>query len=289
VLGPVNANAQYCGIAGGLVLMGRSTRRHLSMRVGKVSRYGVAALLVTGLAAAQGAREVAQRANLIGAWTHMNYTCKGVPDANLKEYGVDDGDYVQTHPETLSRVHERTEFCQQRRPAIDAANKAAAEKQQAQAGSETEALLAQYKQRRDPSDVVEQILNYGATGNENGLDHGSSGSWWPHWTFLVKERKCVYKFVNFYKEADLGSKDEASHPLEEADEGIVDLNKYDSRLFDFKAVRQYDTGFGWVTHYRVLNDGKLVSDTINGVSLDRLRHGWAMIYSKYCTGLSKAF
>ena len=176
---------------------------------------------------------------------------------------------------------ERTEFCNRRKDEIKA-KQTEAKAKQAEASADAQAVLSGYKQRRDPSDVVEQVLNYALTGNESGADgEDAGGRTYPHWSFFIKESKCVYKEIDYVKR-DGG-------PLQKRNDFTLDLSKYDSRLFDFKAIRGENDNGDWITTYTVLYDGKEFVSTIEGVNLERLRHGWTLIYSKYCTGTAKAF
>jgi len=152
----------------------------------------------------------------------------------------------------------------------------------AAAEAEAQAALDEYKKKRDPSDVVEQVLNYSATGRENGTDgDNGGGAYYPHWTFFIKESTCVYKIIDYVKRGD--------DPLEKRSENTVDLTKYDFRLFDFKANREQDDDGDWITNYSVLYDGKRLLPSRQDVSLERLRRGWNLIYTQYCTGIKKAF
>jgi hypothetical protein len=149
--------------------------------------------------------------------------------------------------------------------------------------AETKKSLAELLQKRDPSDMVAQILNYAFTGKEHGLegDDGNFGGsyYYPQWVFFIKESKCVYRRIVFTQHDELVRRQDV----------IIDLGKYDPRLFTFKERQDRDDDGNWVTKYELLYDGKAWNSTVRPLSIERLRRGWPLIYSKYCTGSQAPF
>jgi hypothetical protein len=204
-------------------------------------------------------------------WVDAVRTCSGIPGANLEAHGIPD-DYRNLPLDggrflrgILPRIEERLEFCRKQHREIAATNMNS---------------LAELLQKRDPSDVVEQILNYAFTGNEHGVEnedgHFGGRYYYPHWVFFTRESKCVYKRIYFEK----------VDKIKRTDDLIIDLGKYDPKLFDFREKQYRDEK---VTKYEILYDGKVLSATPFPLSIERARRGWSLIYSKYCTGSQAPF
>jgi len=120
-------------------------------------------------------------------------------------------------------------------------------------------------QERDPNDVVAQVLNYSAFGNDDGgsLEGGFGGSYW----YQDKSDKCRYH---------------QSGPSSQKDQ-VIDLNAIDPRNIRFLVNADGTT--------TIFNDNlDLFPFWGHGVRhIERLERGWHLIYSKYCRGKKKPF
>jgi hypothetical protein len=265
----------------------------------------IATLLLTTTAQAQMPRQpqdIKEWNDIMNKWGDMISACADVPGANIAAQGLPNrynggGPRLDVLRQVLPRIEERLEFCRKRRREIaeqkreiaqQEARKEAGRKREIAEGTakkegETKKSLAELLQKRDSSDMVAQILNYAFTGNEHGLegDDGNFGGtyYYPQWVFFIKESNCVYRRIVFTKRDELVRREDVT----------IDLGKYDPRLFDFKERQDTDDNGNRVTKYEVLYDGKTWNSTVRQLSIERLRHAWPVIYSKYCTGSQAPF
>jgi hypothetical protein len=209
-------------------------------------------------------------------WDDMVRTCESIPGKDRAALGLSTPpDNLEGWRQLRPRVLEGPELCRKRKLEI-AEGKTKKE-------SETKKSLDELLQKRDPSDMVAQILNYAFTGSEHGLegDDGNFGGsyYYPQWVFFIKESRCVYRRIAFTKIDELVRREDT----------VLDLSKYDPRLFDFKEKQDADDNGNQVTKYELLYDGKTWNSTVRPLSIERLRRGWPLIYSKYCTGSQLPF
>src|SRR5262249_14743426 len=114
-----------------------------------------------------------------------------------------------------------------------------------------------------------------------GEDGDAGGNYvYPKWIFFLKESNCVYKRILFIK---------GDSTLIKRQEATLDLTKRDPRLFEFKKVQDTNNNGDPFTAYEVLYDGKVLFETERPLSIERVRRGWSLIYSKYCTGSQAPF
>jgi hypothetical protein len=192
-----------------------------------------------------------------------------------------------------ARILERLEFCRRQKSetalrkrelASEAVTKAAEEKRKA--ADEKAAVknsLDEYLQKRDPSDMVERILNYAWRGNEQGIENAppsvrpSGYQWVPEWAFFIKDSECLYRGIRFDREGGT---------IIRRKDTVLDLKKYDPRLFDFKEEKNKDLD---VKEYDVIYDGKVLLKSYDPFNIERVRRGFSLIYSQYCTGSKASF
>jgi hypothetical protein len=131
--------------------------------------------------------------------------------------------------------------------------------------------------KRDPNDVVAQVLNYSTYGNDEGTDR----AFW----FKQDSGKCVYSLYSpTVAEILSGNKPEVVR--------TIDLDQFDPRNITFKHERvRSDTWLGRNPHVFTITAhiNQVIARARGKLNLERLRHGWTLIYSKYCTGKRKEF
>ena len=164
---------------------------------------------------------------------------------------------------------------------------AEAAKQAAKAEAQQKAAEAelQVNAKRDPNDVVAQVLNYTVFGN----DEGSGDSYW----FKDPAGKCLYRLHIAVRRSQ---KDAASDFLLNFGIGnalmqrrVIDLDELDPKNITFR----YDTnqtlwgenGAGTI----IQHVSEILFFYVGTLDLNRLQRGWSLIYSKYCRGRDKPF
>lgn len=129
---------------------------------------------------------------------------------------------------------------------------------------------------RDPADVVAKVLNYSNWGNDDGS--GDDNNFWVK----AAKGKCKYKRKK-NDEPDLG-------------QGAIDLNALDPKYITFEHVTIEGLALGrFMTNERVViatitrHLKKIIITGAGELDFERLKRGWASIYSKYCTGKKNPF
>jgi TonB family protein len=125
------------------------------------------------------------------------------------------------------------------------------------------AALEEVSKRRDPNDIVAQVLNF----SNFGKDEGEPDMFW------YKIKDCQYKL---YGETGLRGVDS------------IDLNELDPRNIEFYS----DPTGSFLGATLVQYNGKLLMSSIwrnVPTNLERLQRGWELIYSRYCAGKAKPF
>jgi hypothetical protein len=241
--------------------------------------------------------------DIMNKWNDMINACATVPNANTAALGLPNkynggGPRLDVLRQVLPRIEGQLEFClkrkreiaEQKRENAEQGAKREADRQRgiaeakANKEAETKKSLDELLQKRDPSDMVEQILNYTFTGKEQGLEgedgHFGGSYYYPQWKFFIKEKNCFYRYIVFMR---------VDGELRKIDAGFIDVNKYDPHLFDFKERQERNDDGNLVTKYETLYDGKALASTLWPLSLERARRGWSLVYSKYCTGSQAPF
>lgn len=128
-------------------------------------------------------------------------------------------------------------------------------------------------------DKVAKVLNY-----TDGLpDLGSSNTFW----YAYDTKKCIYRKatqINVSKNLD-------DAPIFDVNENEEELNL---NLFDPTSVKYDSYKLEYKYPYRIVNvinvyaDGRSIFKT-EGIDSQRLSKGWALIYTKYCSGSKKEF
>ncbi|MBR0783934.1 peptidoglycan-binding protein [Bradyrhizobium iriomotense] len=155
----------------------------------------------------------------------------------------------------------------------------------AQGLPEAKARLGDLYAKRDPDDVVAQVLNYSTFGQDEGGSEladlmklagkpAPDGGYW----YRIDGSTCVYRLHpgKSIAGAMLGRKE-------------IDLNGLDPKNITFR----YDDsrslwgsgGMGTVVQH--LNDTVIIA--AGQLNMERLQRGWALIYQKYCRGKHRAF
>lgn len=169
----------------------------------------------------------------------------------------------------------------------------------AEAQAQREQRLAKIREKRDPSDVVGQVLNY-----SSGLpDEGTEAEFW-----YQQGTRCMYHLyennpgvlMRAQMNAVLGAMVGQKQP--DLDDISIDLNDMDPRLITFsneysefipdnQSTRMlYGQNIPQQKPITVVRyDGKVLFTAVGTLPIDRLQRGWGMIYEKYCQGKQKAF
>jgi hypothetical protein len=123
------------------------------------------------------------------------------------------------------------------------------------------AALKQVSEKRDPNDVVAQVLNFTSFGK----DQGEPDKFW------YKVKDCQYRRYG-----------------EKTTTGVdnINLNELDPQSIQIYSDPNGSFVGGTLVKY---NEEVLLSNLWNSVSnFDRVERGWTLIYSEYCTGKAKA-
>lgn len=128
-------------------------------------------------------------------------------------------------------------------------------------------------------DTVAKVLNY-----TDGLpDLGSSSAFW----YAYDSKKCIYRKANEINVSE--NLDDA--PIFDVNEKAEELNL---NLFDPTSVKYDSYKLEYKFPHRIVNvinvyaDGRTIFKT-EGIDSQRLVKGWALIYTKYCSGSKKEF
>jgi hypothetical protein len=142
-----------------------------------------------------------------------------------------------------------------------AARLEASKKVQQEERAKHEAEVAALRAFRDPTDVVEQVLNYTTSGN----DQGTEDSFWykpdPH------NMPCVYQHTDL------------DHSLR--------LNQV---AYEGLAIEAYQDPFSKTLSMAITHDGQLVLIVDARADPERVKRGWKLIYEEgHCKSLKRAF
>jgi hypothetical protein len=131
---------------------------------------------------------------------------------------------------------------------------------------------------QDPDDVVAQVLNYSFFGKDEGchpcVGRLPAGNLTLERGYWYQVTKCQYK--------SFASDPTFSVFLPQ----VIDLNTIDPHNIEFQ-----DAGNFYIIR---TDDGSLIPIMFlfyqpEKLSVERLKRGWGLIYSKYCSGKKKAF
>jgi hypothetical protein len=131
--------------------------------------------------------------------------------------------------------------------------------------------------KRNPDDVVAQVLNY----SRYGSDEGTEGA------YFVAIDKCVYRL------ARTQNGPQSLDDFLSGGDDVIKLDELDPRLVRFQhglASRILDSfrpGPAVATVVRY--DTKPIAYALKELDDERLKRGWRLIYEKFCTGKRKAF
>ncbi|MCC8978669.1 tetratricopeptide repeat protein [Bradyrhizobium acaciae] len=143
--------------------------------------------------------------------------------------------------------------------------------------------------KRDPEDVVAQVLNYSRFGKDNGADEA----------YFTRVDKCAYRLVRKPNRANVAGttpdpiQQALQDPLTGGDD-LINLDELDPRLISFQSgaagrllapLYQGASTVATVVRY----DTKPMIYTLEALNEERLQRGWGLIYERYCTGKRKAF
>jgi hypothetical protein len=112
--------------------------------------------------------------------------------------------------------------------------------------------------------VVAQVLNYSAFGN----DQGGGGA-----LYYYALSKCVYA---------LHDDQRIWNPI--LAPKSLDLQKLDPRLITFESLYN-----GGATATETRYDSRRLMLAVGQLNIERLKRGWTLIYTKYCSGEEKPF
>jgi hypothetical protein len=133
-------------------------------------------------------------------------------------------------------------------------------------------------------DTVANVLNY----SDGGPDDGNETTFW----YAVDAKKCIYakasNSVGVKSEDGLTTTFEVIPKLR-----VMDLNNFDRTSLRFASEKiNYPSVFGeaprTTTQVYIYADGREIFRT-EGIDIERVKKGWSVIYSKYCTGTKKEF
>ena len=145
-------------------------------------------------------------------------------------------------------------------------------------------LEAAQNVKRDPNDVVAQVLNYTVFGNDEGFDdnfwYNDLGKCHYRLHFSDKPATDINRSTNGLEKFNkmMGQIPLASARMQRQS---IDLNELDPKDITFGS----NSNYGTVVQY----DTEMLFFYVGGLNLDRLQRGWNLIYSKYCSGKEKPF
>jgi hypothetical protein len=144
-----------------------------------------------------------------------------------------------------------------------------------QAAQTKNAELARRQQentpKRDPNDVVAQVLNYTTYGNDEGTDR----AFW----FKQNSGKCVYSLYSPTVAEILSGNDKLEAVR------TIDLDQFDPRNITFRHEHvRSKMWFGRNPQVFTITAhvNQVIARARGKLDLQRLRRGWTLIYSKYC-------
>lgn len=164
----------------------------------------------------------------------------------------------------------------QRQDARLAAEEATKQQEEAKRQADLQAARA----KRDPNDVVEQVLNYTVTGSDQGTENN-------FWFKPDPAQKCVY---------------ERMAGVDETNNKLVDIMNIFATIvpaaIDVKSIdlnRLAPNGLSLefspeLKRLAVMYDGRPLLLTSLSADVERVKRGWDLIYGEgHCNGLTRAF
>ena len=168
----------------------------------------------------------------------------------------------------------------------------AAEQGSEEAKTKLVELEALQNPKRDPNDVVGQVLNYTVFG----VDEGLSDNFWHK----APSGKCLYRLHISGNKPLNGSADNIFKQITDFSKmfsvqsalmqrQVIDLDQFDPKNITFR----YDNnptawgqnGVGTIVQH--INE--ILFFYIGALDINRLQRGWRLIYSNYCHGKEKPF
>jgi TPR repeat protein len=144
--------------------------------------------------------------------------------------------------------------------------------------------------KRDPNDVVGQVLNYSTFGKDEGIIVNIGTAEYSTYWYPDKSDKCLYRLHNRFPQEDkdkklmlgqMSANDVMRWGVRAvSDQKVIDLNSLDPRNIQFQTQND-------VTIIR--HDTDVLFTTLGQLNIERLQRGWGLIYSNYCSGKKKAF
>lgn len=143
-----------------------------------------------------------------------------------------------------------------------------------------EAHLNEARSKRDPTDVVAQVLNYTITGNEEGTQNN-------FWFRPDANKACVYERVSGVDETKNKIVD-VVNVFAMAFTTTLSAKSIDLNNLDPEGLRlQFADQLG---RYVMTHDGKTLVLVSNDADPERVKRGWSVIYENgLCKGLKRAF
>ena len=146
-------------------------------------------------------------------------------------------------------------------------------------------LSREMDQRKKNIDVVSQVLNYSSGCSDDGC--GTYSTW------LARDvRNCIYDKVNLQDGSVLETIN--LNEMDPKSIQVVTMNRASTNREEIHDPRNWTSIVGYnnvITKYQtqdVLYMGKELFSEKN-LDINRLKRGWSLIYSKYCSGTKKAF
>lgn len=146
--------------------------------------------------------------------------------------------------------------------------------------AQQQAALQVARAKRDPSDVVEQVLNYTVTGQDQGTENN-------FWFKPDPTQQCVYERVMGVDET--GNKvADVVNIFATAIPAAFDLKTLDLNKLDFAGLSvEYEPVLKRLV---VAHDGQPILTLRGGADAERVKRGWRLIYEEgHCQSLKRAF
>lgn len=128
-------------------------------------------------------------------------------------------------------------------------------------------------------DTVAKVLNY----TDGYPDEGSEYGFW----YLHDAKNCIYRKANNKDGITSANGKVVSFDVNPVAREI-NLNSYDKKSLFLTSQKFSYPARGIVEKFEIQLDGRVIFSG-EGLDVQRLKRGWGLIYSKYCTGTKKEF
>lgn len=143
-----------------------------------------------------------------------------------------------------------------------------------------QAALEAARAKRDPNDVVEQVLNYTITGSDQGTENN-------FWFKPDASQRCVYERVSGIDETDNKIADVVNIFA------MVVTSAVDLKAIDLDRLAVNGLGIEYAdrfNQYILTHDGQPLFLISRNADPERVKRGWMLIYEEaHCRGLKRAF